>query len=373
MVRALIADSLAPEIRDGLDALGVETVHLPAVHADELPDHLDGVEILVLGETRVSRRAVEAGGQLKLIIRAANGVDTIDVGAASRRGVFVAHCPGHDEDANAEAALGLLIALDRGGLAGRGGPRVGMAGRTLGIDGFGPTGRALGRLGAALHMRVVVRDAALTDARATETHVQRAGDADALFARSDVVVLTGEGAGSTPEGGPIATAARLDLLGDDGLLVALGSPGSVDFEAAAPRVAAGTLGLGLTVAAEDAPEGTLVFPQDTAQAGREAAAMVIQAVQALLTHGPIPHCVNLSSPAAAGPTLVVRHRNEVGTLAKILAVLQEQDVNIFDVATVLFEGAEAASTRLRLGAVPSPGALSRIGRGEAVFAVELVE
>ncbi len=371
MVRALIADSLASEIRDGLDALGVEAVELPGVHADELPEHMEGVDILVLGDTRVSRRAVEAGEQLKLIVRAAHGVDTIDVGAASRRGVFVAHCPGHDADANAEVALGLLVALDRAGAGGAGAraPGVGLAGRTLGVDGFGPRGRAVARLGAAMHMRVVVRDAALTDARATETHVQRADDAEALFRRSDVVVLTGEG----QDEGPVATAERMALLGDDGLLVALGAPEIVDLQAASPRVAAGTLGLGLTQAVEEAPEGTLVFSPDTVQARREAAAMVIQAVQTLLTHGRIPHCVNLASPEAAAPTLVVRHRNEVGALAKILAVLQEQSVNVFDVGTVLFDGAEAASTRLRVGAIPSPGALTRIRRDDAVFAVELVE
>lgn len=374
MVRALIADSLAPEIRDGLDALGVESIELPSVHADELPDHMEGVDILVLGGTRVSRRTVEAGGQLKLIVRAAQGVDTVDVSAASRRGVFVAHCPGHDADANAEAAVGLLVALDRVGSGGAGAPvpRVGMAGRTLGVDGFGPTGRAVGRLGAALHMRVVVSDDALTDARATETHVQRADDADALFRRSDVVVLTGEGGGAAG-GEPVATAERLALLGDEGLLVALGAPASVDLLAAAPRVAAGTLGLGIVGPGDEAPEGALVFPPDTVQAGREAAAMVIQAVQALLTHGRIPHCVNLASPDTAAPTLVVRHRNEVGALVKILAVLQEQGVNVFDVATVLFHGNEAASTRLRVGSIPSPGALTRMGRDDAVFAVELVE
>ena len=52
-------------------------------------------------------------GTLKLVVRAGAGYNTIDVAAASRRGIYVSNCPGKNSIAVAELAFALILALDR--------------------------------------------------------------------------------------------------------------------------------------------------------------------------------------------------------------------------------------------------------------------
>ena len=52
-------------------------------------------------------------GHLSLVVRAGAGYNTIDVEAASERGISVANCPGKNSIAVAELAFGLILALDR--------------------------------------------------------------------------------------------------------------------------------------------------------------------------------------------------------------------------------------------------------------------
>jgi D-3-phosphoglycerate dehydrogenase len=70
-------------------------------------------DVLIVRSTQVTEPMVDAANQLSLIIRAGAGVNTIDVAAASRRGIYVANCPGKNATAVAELAFGLILSLDR--------------------------------------------------------------------------------------------------------------------------------------------------------------------------------------------------------------------------------------------------------------------
>src|SRR4029077_14078554 len=69
-------------------------------------------DVLVVRSTKVTEPML-AGGALSLIVRAGAGVNTIDVAAASRRGIYVSNCPGKNAIAVAELTFGLILALDR--------------------------------------------------------------------------------------------------------------------------------------------------------------------------------------------------------------------------------------------------------------------
>src|SRR5207253_1952666 len=69
--------------------------------------------LIVRSATKVTRPAVEAGQRLEVIGRAGAGVDSIDVDAATKRGVIVMNTPGGNTTAVAEHTLGLLLALAR--------------------------------------------------------------------------------------------------------------------------------------------------------------------------------------------------------------------------------------------------------------------
>src|SRR5207244_11155979 len=113
-MHVLIADKFEQSGRDGLQTIGCEVSFQPdlkdeplvAAIAEQQPD------VLVVRGTKVTE-AMLAAGPLKLIVRAGAGYNTIDVAAASRRGIYVSNCPGKNSIAVAELAFALILALDR--------------------------------------------------------------------------------------------------------------------------------------------------------------------------------------------------------------------------------------------------------------------
>ncbi len=113
-MRVLIADKFEQSGRDRLDAAGCEFSYQPDVKDETLVEAIRAYQpdALVVRSTKVTEQMLDAGA-LKLIVRAGAGYNTIDVAAASRRGVYVSNCPGKNSVAVAELAFALILALDR--------------------------------------------------------------------------------------------------------------------------------------------------------------------------------------------------------------------------------------------------------------------
>ena len=113
-MRILIADKFERFGRDGLQALGCEISFQPDLKDDALIEAIakEQPDVLVVRGTKVTEPML-AAGPLKLIVRAGAGYNTIDVAAASRRGIYVSNCPGKNSIAVAELAFALILALDR--------------------------------------------------------------------------------------------------------------------------------------------------------------------------------------------------------------------------------------------------------------------
>jgi D-3-phosphoglycerate dehydrogenase len=112
-MRVLIADKFEKSGLEGLKAAGCEVLYEPDLADQALADAVAarGAAVLIVRSTKVGEAAMAPG--LKLIVRAGSGVNTIDVKAATARGIVVANCPGKNAVAVAELAFGLLLALDR--------------------------------------------------------------------------------------------------------------------------------------------------------------------------------------------------------------------------------------------------------------------
>src|SRR5713101_3518558 len=110
----LIADKFEQSGRDGLQGLGCEISFQPDLKDDALVEAIarHQPDVLVVRGTKVTEPML-AAGPLKLIVRAGAGYNTIDVAAASRRGIYVSNCPGKNSIAVAELAFALILALDR--------------------------------------------------------------------------------------------------------------------------------------------------------------------------------------------------------------------------------------------------------------------
>src|ERR687893_1659558 len=113
-MRVLIADKFEQSGRDGLEAAGCDYSYQPDVKDDTLVEAIRGYapDALVVRSTKVSEAMLDAGA-LKLVVRAGAGYNTVDVAAASARGIYVSNCPGKNSVAVAELTFALLLAIDR--------------------------------------------------------------------------------------------------------------------------------------------------------------------------------------------------------------------------------------------------------------------
>src|SRR5207245_8471687 len=113
-MKILIADKFEQSGRDGLQAMGCEISFQPDLKDEALVETIakEQPDVLVVRGTKVTE-PILAAGPLKLIVRAGAGYNTIDVAAASRRGIYVSNCPGKNSVAVAELAWGFILALDR--------------------------------------------------------------------------------------------------------------------------------------------------------------------------------------------------------------------------------------------------------------------
>src|SRR5215467_7697471 len=149
-MKVLVADKFEESGIDGLKEIGCEVVYSPNLKDDSLVEAVrdSRADVLVVRSTRVTEAAL-AAGRLSLVVRAGAGYNTIDVKAASSRGIYVSNCPGKNSIAVAELAFAMILALDRrlpdnvaDLRAGKWNKKLyakaaGVAGRTLGVAGAG--------------------------------------------------------------------------------------------------------------------------------------------------------------------------------------------------------------------------------------------
>src|ERR687883_345203 len=199
-MRVLIADKFEQSGRDGLAAIGCEVSYQPDLKDETLVEAIreEQPDVLVVRSTKVTEAMLDAGA-LKLVVRAGAGYNTIDVAAASRRGIYVSNCPGKNSIAVAELAFALILALDRriadNVIALRRGEwnkkefskARGLYGRTLGLIGVGQIGREMIPRAKAFGMPVVAWSRSLTREAARELGVEYKASPVEVAKSADVV------------------------------------------------------------------------------------------------------------------------------------------------------------------------------------------
>lgn len=113
-MKVLVADKFEQSGVDALKAAGCDVTFDPDASGETLVAAIRKTQapVLVVRSTQITDTMMDAGG-LSLIVRAGAGVNTIDVAAASKRGIYVSNCPGKNSVAVAELTLGLILSLDR--------------------------------------------------------------------------------------------------------------------------------------------------------------------------------------------------------------------------------------------------------------------
>lgn len=397
-MRALVADKFEESGLEGLRELGVEVLYQPDLKDDSLVQALreSGAEVLIVRSTKVTEPMIEAS-RLGLIIRAGAGYNTIDVEAASRRGILVSNCPGKNAQAVAELAFGLLIACDRripsnaimfreGRWNKKGFSRAkGLFGRTLGLIGMGNISQEMIPRAKAFGMSIVAFSRWMTPETAEALGVERAESLEDLARRSDFVSvhvsLTPETRGmlgtaffeALPANAIFVNTSRAEVVDENALLAAVDQQGviaGVDVFAGEPAGGDGEVSSPLQE--REAVFVTHHVGASTDQAQEAVAGEVVRIVREQIENGQAPNVVNVKRAEIATHLLVVRHRDEVGVLAYVLDVLRKENVSIQEMENVVLRGAQAAIAQLACDKSPSPGALAAIGANPAVFDVALV-
>jgi D-3-phosphoglycerate dehydrogenase / 2-oxoglutarate reductase len=202
--------------------------------------------IVVRSATKVTADVIERATNLKVIGRAGVGVDNVDVEAATRRGIVVANAPESTVVSAAEHTIGLLVALARNIPQAHAALKQGrwerktyggveLAGKTLGVLGFGRIGQQVARRALGLGMRVVAYDPFVAAERFRELGAERVETTEEVYDVAEFITLhlplTDETRKSIDAGAfarmrdgvRLVNAARGQLVDEDALLEALRS------------------------------------------------------------------------------------------------------------------------------------------------------
>jgi D-3-phosphoglycerate dehydrogenase len=406
-MKVLVADKFEKSGLDGLRAAGCDVIYQPDLQDDALTEAIrtSGADVLIVRSTKVTAPMLDAG-HLGLIVRAGAGYNTIDVAAASTRGIYVSNCPGKNAMAVAELTLGLILALDRripdnvGELrAGKWNKKElskadGLYGKTLGLLGIGNIGQEVIRRAAGFGLDVLVwsrrfngEDRLMTEAEARDLGLEQAlhtvkigicPTPSALASRADIVsvhlamsaetkgLVNAEVLGAMKPGAFFINTARAEVVDHAALATAVKEKGlrvGLDVYPGEPAGATGDFVEPL--AAQANVYGTHHIGASTNQAQEAIAAETVRIVRSFKDTGRVPNVVNLAKRTPATHMLVVRHRDRPGVLAHVFAHLRQANLNVQETENIVFEGAQAAVARINLDGEPSATLCEKIQSGNA--------
>ncbi len=396
-MRALVADAFPVHYLDDLRAAGLEVTYDPQATAEDLAEKAKDARVLIVRSTKVGRAVIEAARDLGLILRAGAGVDTIDVGAASERGIYVANCPGKNSVAVAELTMGLVIALDRRIADATADLRAGnwnkkeyakaagLKGRTMGIAGLGSIGREVASRAKAFEMHVCAWSRSLTFEAAEELGIERCASLRELAEKSDVVsvhmalepstkgMFGAEFFARMKKGAAFVNTSRGGLHDEAALVAAMKTNGlRAGLDVFAPEPAGATAqNLENEIFKMPGFVGTHHIGASTDQSQDAIAAEAVRICREYALTGKAPNVVNVEQQAPARSELVIRHYDKVGVLAQVLNIIRKYEVNVADMTNTIFQGSKAAVAAIRIASEPSEEMLKEIAAlDEMVISVE---
>jgi D-3-phosphoglycerate dehydrogenase len=281
----------------------------------EIIDRYDA--IVVRSATRLTGELIERAGRLKVIGRAGVGVDNVDVEAATRRGIIVANAPESTVVSAAEHTIGLLVALARnipqahaalkqGRWERKAHGGVELAGKTLGVLGFGRIGQQVARRALGLGMHVVAYDPYVAPERFRELGAEWVEALTDVYAVADFLTLH---LPLTPETRRSLDASAFASMRDGVRLVNAARGALVDEEALADALRSGKVaGAALDVFSAEPYTGPLLeldnvvvtphLAASTEEAQDRAGLIVAEQVAAALEGGLVTNAVNIPAIGA---------------------------------------------------------------------------
>jgi D-3-phosphoglycerate dehydrogenase len=390
-MRVFIADKFEQSGRDQLAALGCEVIYQPGTKDEALVRAIaqTAPDVVVVRSTKVTGPMLGTG-MLKLVVRAGAGYNTIDVAAASRRGIYVSNCPGKNSIAVAELAFALILALDRrladNVISLRRGEwnkelfskARGLFGRTLGLIGLGRIGLEMLPRARGFGLPVVAWSRSLTSDRAKSLGIESKASPEAVAASADIVsvhlalnaatksLLGARFFAAMREGACFVNTARAELVDQPAFQQAITDRKlRVGLDVYAGEPAGGTGPFADPLGQNAQVYGTHHIGASTEQAQEAIAAETVRIIRIFKETGTVPNAVNLAQRTPATHRLVVRHLDRPGVLAGVLDTLRTAEINVQEMENVIFDGAQAAVAHINLDRAPTAELLERLRASNA--------
>ena len=200
MPKVLISDKLSPRAVKIFKERGVDVDVKPGLSSDELLNIIGDYDGLAIRSgTKVTEEVLDAGANLKVVGRAGIGIDNVDIGAATKRGVIVMNTPHGNSVTTAEHAITMILALARQIPEANTSTKAGkweksrfmgteITGKTLGLIGCGNIGTVVAERAQGLKMRVVGYDPYLSPENAKRLGIEKL-ELDDLLKRADFITL----------------------------------------------------------------------------------------------------------------------------------------------------------------------------------------
>ncbi|HHV96150.1 MAG TPA: phosphoglycerate dehydrogenase [Clostridiaceae bacterium] len=200
-MRVIVTDKMADDGIKYLRENGFEVDTPFGISQEELLNVIENYDaIIVRSATKVTEQVIEKGKNLKVVGRAGNGVDNIDVSACTKRGILVVNTPEGNIMAAAELTIGLIFALFRNI------PQAYMAaknndfrrnrfvgneldGKIAGVVGLGRIGSIVASKLKALNMKVIAFDPYVTEEKFNDMGIRRCETLEELLREADVITV----------------------------------------------------------------------------------------------------------------------------------------------------------------------------------------
>jgi D-3-phosphoglycerate dehydrogenase / 2-oxoglutarate reductase len=175
-------------IRKVVEEAGYELILLEGYTSqDDFIKAIAYADAVIVRSDKTDKTVIDAGNNLKIVIRAGAGYDNIDLVAASAKGVCVMNTPGQNSNAVAELAAGMMVYYVRNFFNGKSGTEL--MGKTLGIHAYGYVGKNVARIAKGFGMDIYAYDPFIPKEEIEKDGVKWVGSAEELYSKCNFISL----------------------------------------------------------------------------------------------------------------------------------------------------------------------------------------
>lgn len=183
---------------------------------------------LIIRSDKVTQEVIEAGKNLKIVVRAGAGYDNVDLAAATANNVVVMNTPGQNSNAVAELAIGMMLMQARNHYAGSAGTEL--KGKKIGIHAFGHVGELVAAIAKGFGMKVYAFDPFISNEKIKSKGVTPVDSVEELYSTCQYISLHIPANDKTkesinfdllsklPTDGTLVNTARKEVIDEKGLL-----------------------------------------------------------------------------------------------------------------------------------------------------------